>query len=329
MALAETLVASGFLPQAIQKPAQALAIILAGQELGLPPMRALREIHVINGKPVLSAELMLSLFKRRGGRSQWRQSDARIAELWLKHPNGDEHIETFAFGDAVAAGIAGKDNWKKYPKAMLRARAISAGLRALGEADGVYDPDEMGAVTTETGEVYEPPASAVAGGGVANDAVIAAMGGTEAVAAMDVDVASRSTRAQHETIRRHWSWLGWSDLDISRWLLDVWSVETIEALPRATAAEAIVALGVEVERLMPVNPASTAQVRKFHAAAKSRFPGPGGRGSDETALRDWLAQNFDGRRTTKFFDVPTMAKAIDMLENGDAAKGSGSEGIPF
>lgn len=157
MTLAETLVGSGFLPSAIQEPAQALAIILAGQELGLPPMRSLREINIIQGKPCMSAELMLSQFKRKGGRAEWVSSDESEARLRLVAPNGDKHEEVFTLGDAAKAGIGGKDNWKKYPKAMLRARCSSAGLRALGYADGVYDPDEMGAVTTPSGEVVELP----------------------------------------------------------------------------------------------------------------------------------------------------------------------------
>ena len=47
--------------------------------------------------------------------------------------------------DAVTAGLAGGDNWRKHPKAMLRARALSA-IARLVYPDlllGVYDPDEL------------------------------------------------------------------------------------------------------------------------------------------------------------------------------------------
>lgn len=154
MSLAEKLCESGFLPRAVNKPAQALAIILAGQELGIPPMQSLRQIHIVEGKPTLSAELMLSLWKRRGGKANWVESTNEKAVLHLRHPNGDEHTETFSIADAQRAQVTGKDNWRKYPKAMLRARAISAGIRALGEADGFYDPEEMG------DEEYTPPKAA-------------------------------------------------------------------------------------------------------------------------------------------------------------------------
>src|SRR5439155_15626863 len=60
MALAQTLLQTGFLPQAIRTPGQALAIILTGQEMKLGPMQSLRSIGIINGKPVLAADLQLA-----------------------------------------------------------------------------------------------------------------------------------------------------------------------------------------------------------------------------------------------------------------------------
>lgn len=147
LAFANTLVKTGFLPVAIKTPAQAVAVILTGRELGLGPMQALRSINIIQGKPALSAELMLALFKSRGGKAVWRESTATKAVLWLRHPNGDEHTETFTMDDAQRAGLLGKQNWKIYPKAMLRARCASAGLRAVAPdvSAGIYDPDELGA----------------------------------------------------------------------------------------------------------------------------------------------------------------------------------------
>ena len=166
---AAALVETGFLPKAITKPAQVLAIILTGQELGIPPMFALRSIDVIEGKPSLSANLQLALFKQRGGRSQWRHSDEKKAVLWLRHPNGDEHVETFTWEDAAKAKLVAKMVWQLYPKAMLRARCITAGLRAIAPeiTAGLFDPEELGAddadaVTdgdvVELGDAPEAPA---------------------------------------------------------------------------------------------------------------------------------------------------------------------------
>jgi hypothetical protein len=59
--------------------------------------------------------------------------------------------------EAQAAGLTGKDNWKKYPSDMLFARAISRGARrfAPGIFGGspVYTPDEMGVEVDEEGSV--------------------------------------------------------------------------------------------------------------------------------------------------------------------------------
>jgi hypothetical protein len=163
MALAKELCTTGFLPQAIKTPAQAVAIILTGRELGLPPMQSLRSICIIQGKPELSADLQLSIFHRDGGRSKWLTLTATEAKLLLKHPNGDEHTEVFTMEDAKRAGLAAGVNWQKYPKAMLRSRAITAGLKSIGfePLTGAYAPGEIGGPEVVEGEpgtvTVEPP----------------------------------------------------------------------------------------------------------------------------------------------------------------------------
>ena len=61
--------------------------------------------------------------------------------------------------DASAAGLTNKDNWKKYPRNMLFARAISNGQKwyAPDVYNGVtvYTPDEMGASVDEEGNIIE------------------------------------------------------------------------------------------------------------------------------------------------------------------------------
>jgi hypothetical protein len=159
--IAETLVKSGVLPRGIDNPFKAFAIIQKGREIGVGPMRALTGIALIEGKPTVSPELKLEQFRQRGGRVKWIKSDNTVAHLYLKAPNGDEHEEIVTMDDMKLAGVAGKDNWRKYPKSMLRARAVGFGLRALGEGDGSYTPDELGAITNESGEMeYIPPEDA-------------------------------------------------------------------------------------------------------------------------------------------------------------------------
>ena len=61
---AQWLVKSGFLPGSIKTPEQAIAIMLQGRELDIPPMAALQTINVIQGKPTVSPQLMLALIER-------------------------------------------------------------------------------------------------------------------------------------------------------------------------------------------------------------------------------------------------------------------------
>lgn len=150
LAMGNELVRTGFLPSHIKNGAQAAAIILAGRELGMPPMRSLRSIQLISGKVSENADSQLARFKSDGGRAKFTTLDDQTATLWLKHPNGDEHTETFTMADAKRAGL-NNANYGKFPKAMLRSRAITAGLKSIGweGGAGAYDPDELAPTPAE------------------------------------------------------------------------------------------------------------------------------------------------------------------------------------
>ena len=70
---------------------------------------------------------------------------ARIQSVW-PHPNADRLELVQVLGWQIAAG---KDNWKNYPRAMLRARVISEGVRTCypAIASGIYTPEEVGDFT--------------------------------------------------------------------------------------------------------------------------------------------------------------------------------------
>lgn len=149
--LGEALVPTGFLPEHIKTPGQCVAIILAGRELGMAPMRALRSIMLVKGKVTEAADSQLARFKTEGGRAVFKHLDERKAILWLRHPNGDEHEETFTYEDAERAGLTKSSRsgepsmYHKHPKAMMRSRVITAGLKSMGweGGAGTYDPDEL------------------------------------------------------------------------------------------------------------------------------------------------------------------------------------------
>ena len=146
VAMGDRLVKTGFLPEHLKTGAQVAAVILTGRELGMSPMRAIRSLNLVKGKVTENADSQLARFKSVGGRAKFLVFNDDTAELWLRHPNGDEHTERFTMADAERAGLLNaQPNYRKYPRAMLRSRAITAGLKSVGweGASGTYDPDEL------------------------------------------------------------------------------------------------------------------------------------------------------------------------------------------
>ena len=141
------LVKSGFLPTAVNTAEKALAIILTGNELGIPPMQALRQIHVIQGKPTMSVELMLGFAYSRipGFICEVLESNNTHCVVKMSRPNHTPYTHTFTMEDARNLGLTGKDNWKKQPAVMLRWRCISAALKVVApdEISGLYTPEEL------------------------------------------------------------------------------------------------------------------------------------------------------------------------------------------
>jgi len=154
---------TGFLPSHIKDGVSFAAIVLMGREMGMGTMAACRKLQVIKGTVTERADSQLARFKSCGGRSQFKELTEARAVLWLRHPNGDEHTETFTLDDAKRAGLSSNDNYAKHPKAMLRSRAITAGLKSVGweGAVGIYDPDEIADSPEPAKETAKPTPSVV------------------------------------------------------------------------------------------------------------------------------------------------------------------------
>lgn len=151
MQVAEALVSSGFLPQSIKTSAQAVAIILAGRELGIGPWQAVQTINVIQGKPTVSPQLMLALINQSGQLEDIAiDGDGKGCIVMMKRKGRQPHTETFTFEDATKLGLSSKDNYRKQPAIMLRWRAVAACARVVfpDVILGLYTPDEMGADVT-------------------------------------------------------------------------------------------------------------------------------------------------------------------------------------
>lgn len=146
----------------MKTPEQAIALMLVAQSEGLHPARAAMEYHVIQGRPALKADAMLARFQNAGGKVSWKSyTDADVTGVF-SHPAGGEVSIQWTFDMATKAGLTKNPTWKQYPRAMLRARCISEGIRTVypGVSVGIYTPEEVQDFTPVEKDVTPPPAAA-------------------------------------------------------------------------------------------------------------------------------------------------------------------------
>lgn len=154
---AQHLASSALLPKQYQRqPANLLFAIEYAEMLQLPPMAAITGIHVIEGKPSASSALISALVRRAGHRLRVKGNDTEAVAQIIRADDPDWTFEVrWTLERAKQAGLTNKDVWKKYPAAMLKARAVSEVAReACEEAlSGMhYTPEEMGAEVDEDGD---------------------------------------------------------------------------------------------------------------------------------------------------------------------------------
>ena len=153
---AQALASASLLPRAYQKqPANVLLAMEYGEALGIPPIQAIQSVHVIEGKPSASADLIASLVRRAGHKLRVTGDDQSATAVIIRADDPDfEFTATWDMARAKQAGLTGKGVWKQYPAAMLKARAITEVARA-GAGDAlfgvIYTPEEL-----ERGESHVP-----------------------------------------------------------------------------------------------------------------------------------------------------------------------------
>lgn len=150
---ARFLAKADLLPRAYQdKPANLLYAIEYGAMLGLPPIAAIVGIHVIDGRPTMSAGLMAAKVRQAGHKirvqstGEGDQAKARCTITRSDDPTF-EYSATWTMDRAKTAGLLGKTNWRQHPVQMLKNRAISECCRDACQEVllGVhYTPDELG-----------------------------------------------------------------------------------------------------------------------------------------------------------------------------------------
>ncbi len=159
--LAERICRTDFVPPAFRgKPEATLAAMLTGDELGIKPMTALQKIHVIDGRPGLASELMRALILQQG-HELWVEEKTATRVTIAGCRRGSDRVSrvTWTADDVKRAGLGGRTNHQKFPRAMLTARATAELARDIfpDVIGGLYAVEELqdGFIESDVAEVVE------------------------------------------------------------------------------------------------------------------------------------------------------------------------------
>lgn len=115
----------------VKNTTQALALMLVAQAEGQHPATIAQDYDIIQGRAARKTHSVLARFQQAGGSVQWHELTDASAAATFSHPQGGSLRMQWTIEQARKAGLTGKDNWKNYPRAMLRARCIAEGVRAV------------------------------------------------------------------------------------------------------------------------------------------------------------------------------------------------------
>jgi hypothetical protein len=146
--IATSLVETSFVPQQFRgKANEATAAILAGAEVGLSPMAALRAFDIIQGTAAPRALTLRAVVQSQGHEVRVVEAtETRAIVEGRRRGERDWQRSTWTLDRAQKLALLGKDNWKKQPGAMLVARATSEVCRWIGSdaiAGIAYSSEEL------------------------------------------------------------------------------------------------------------------------------------------------------------------------------------------
>lgn len=150
MQYAQAMASSTLLPKQYQRqPGNLLFALEYADALGVSPIHAITSIHVIEGKPTASADLIAALIRKAGHKLRITGDDTQCVAVLIRQDDPDFQFRAeWTIKKAQAANLTGKGVWKNYPGAMLRSRAITEVAR-MGAPDAlygvIYTPEELGA----------------------------------------------------------------------------------------------------------------------------------------------------------------------------------------
>lgn len=177
--VAETLIQTNFVPEYYRpgggrdqlpggRVGDATAAILAGLEMGLTPMNALKSFDVINGTAAPRAVTFRAVAQAQG-HSIWVEESTATRAVVCGRRKGHTEISksVWTIDRAQKLGLTGKPNWQKQPQAMLVARATAECARWVASdallgvpytSEELFDaaPDDALQIEAESGEKPKP-----------------------------------------------------------------------------------------------------------------------------------------------------------------------------
>ncbi|MCA1572569.1 MAG: hypothetical protein LC798_20170 [Chloroflexi bacterium] len=157
---ANRLAAISWIPQAYQrKPADIMAAGLALSSIGRPltPM-TLKLVYIVNGTADFMVDLISAQVHEHGHEMWVVESTPEYATVAGQRRGSDRvHEATFTLEQAKAAGLAGKDNWKKWQQDMLVARAAKRVAKRVCPEAMLGMPPPLQFAYTESGRIQVAP----------------------------------------------------------------------------------------------------------------------------------------------------------------------------
>jgi hypothetical protein len=152
---------SRILPEWINSVEKLATALIYAKELKMPPLTALKNMYIVKGIPTINVNLMTAIIRANG-------HYFKIVKEWaiIENENGKDaycevhayrkneldennklivHVVRFSWNEAKLMGLTEKENWKKMPQAMLKARCLAKMARDVYSdiCNGFYTPEEI------------------------------------------------------------------------------------------------------------------------------------------------------------------------------------------
>jgi hypothetical protein len=136
----------------LDKPEQGEILAMQCMVEKKSPLELARTYHFLQGQLAIRSDALLAKFHQAGGTVEWGdRTDERVTAVFRKGTSSAAIVADMKeyVGNGTALGKDGKpkDNWKKWPRRMLTARAISEGVRLIAPecCFGTYTVEELDA----------------------------------------------------------------------------------------------------------------------------------------------------------------------------------------